>query len=83
MRQWLLDTAERAVFTFIEAFLAVMLVTGTDWLNLSALRAAGISAIAAAAAVIKAAIASRMAGTISPASVVKPSDGPDDHSTEG
>lgn len=73
MRTWLIDTLERTFFTFVEAFLAVMLVTGTDWLDLSALRAAGISAIAAAAAVIKAAIASRMAGTISPASTVKPS----------
>jgi len=72
MKQWFVDTVERAAFTFAETFIALMLATGTDWLNLSAARAAGIGALAAALAVIKAAIASRATSTISPASFAPP-----------
>jgi hypothetical protein len=71
MRQWLIDTAERAGFTFLETFLALVLASGTDWLNLSAIRAAGIGALAAALAVVKAAIASRTPDTVSPASLAR------------
>jgi hypothetical protein len=69
MKQWLIDMGERALFTFLETFLALVLANGTDWLNLSAIRAAGIGALAAALAVIKAAIASRKTEAVSPASL--------------
>jgi len=69
MKSWLIDMAERAAFTFLETFLALVLASGTDWLDLSALRSAGIGALAAALAVIKAAIASRTTGDVSPASL--------------
>jgi hypothetical protein len=75
MKQWLIDTAERAGFTFLETFLALVLASGTDWLNLSAIRAAGIGALAAALAVIKAAIASRKTEAVSPASLAPASPG--------
>ena len=69
MKAWFIDTIERVAFTFAETFIALMLAAGTDWLNLSAIRAAGIGALAAALAVIKAAIASRATNAISPASM--------------
>jgi hypothetical protein len=71
MKQWLIDTAERALFTFLETFLALVLAAGTDWLNLSTIRAAGIGALAATLAVVKAAIASRTPDTVSPASLAR------------
>jgi len=72
MKQWLIDTAERTASTFVQVFIGLMLASGTDWLNLSAIRAAGIGAGVAALTVVKSAIASRFADTISPASLVKP-----------
>jgi hypothetical protein len=69
MKQWLIDMGERALFTFLETFLALVLASGTDWLNLSTIRAAGIGALAAALAVVKAAIASRKTEAVSPASL--------------
>jgi hypothetical protein len=71
MRSWLIDTGERALFTFLETFLALVLAAGTDWLNLSTVRAAGIGALAATLAVVKAAIASRTPDTVSPASLAR------------
>jgi hypothetical protein len=71
MKQWLIDTGERALFTFLETFLALVLAAGTDWLNLSTVRAAGIGALAATLAVVKAAIASRTPDTVSPASLAR------------
>jgi hypothetical protein len=71
MKQWLIDTGERALFTVLETFLALVLAAGTDWLNLSTVRAAGIGALAATLAVVKAAIASRTPDTVSPASLAR------------
>ena len=71
MNKWLKDTLERAAFTFAEAFIALVLAAGTDWLNLSTIRAAGIGALAAALAVVKAAIATRTPDTVSPASLAR------------
>ena len=65
MNTWAKDTLERAGFTALQAFLAVFSVT-----DLSTARAAGIAAIAALLAVVKAAIASRFPNTLSPAGVV-------------
>jgi hypothetical protein len=74
MKQWLIDMGERALFTFLETFLALVLAAGTDWLNLSAIRAAGIGALAATLAVLKAAIASRKTEAVSPASLAPASE---------
>jgi hypothetical protein len=69
-KQWLRDTIERVASTFVEAFIGVMLLTlPENWLDVSALRAAAVSALIAALAVVKAAIASRTANTVSPASL--------------
>lgn len=65
MKLWALDMAERAAWTALQAFLAVWTVT-----DLSSTRTAGIAALAAAISVVKSGIASRYAGTISPASMV-------------
>lgn len=62
LKAWALDTAERAGFTAAQAFLAVWIVT-----DQSTVRNAAVAAVAAAVAVLKAAVASRRTGTISPA----------------
>jgi type II secretory pathway pseudopilin PulG len=71
-KQWLIDVAERTFWTFVETFLSIVLVAGVANWDISTLRAAGLSALAAALAVVKGAIASARAGTISPASTAKP-----------
>ena len=68
-RTFIRDLAERAVVTYIEVFLGMLIVSGvTDW---SAVQAAAFAAIPAALSVIKSALASRIPGTASPASLVK------------
>lgn len=62
----LADIAERALWTAVQAFLSVFTVT-----DLSTSRTAGIAAVAAVLSVIKSAAASRVQGTISPASFTK------------
>lgn len=66
---WLRDTAERVVATFLQAFLAALLAGPLDLVSVGTLRAAALGGIAAALSVIKAALATRLPGTISPASV--------------
>lgn len=61
--RWLADMAERSLWTGVQAFLAVFTVT-----DLSTARTAGVAAAAAILAVVKAAVAARIGGTISPAS---------------
>jgi hypothetical protein len=71
-REWLLDTAERAFFTFVEAFLGLLLVSQTDIIDgfsASVLQTALASGLVSALAVVKGAVASRSPG-ISPASFV-------------
>lgn len=71
-RDWLVDTGERAVFTFVEAFLGLLLVTQTDVVggfSASVWQSALVSGLIAALAVVKGAIASRRDG-LSPASWV-------------
>lgn len=65
MSRWARDTTERALFTFVQAFTATWVVGG----GMSSARSAAIAGVAAVLAVIKAAAASRVAGTVSPASV--------------
>ncbi|MGC9539968.1 hypothetical protein [Streptomyces sp. UG1] len=64
----LADIAERAVLTYVEAFLGLLLASETtDVLTLSALESAAIAAIPAGLAVVKGAIGSLLgrAGTAS------------------
>lgn len=65
MRRWALDTGERAVWTALQAFLAVWTVTDSTTTTTAA-----VAALAAAISVVKSAIAARYTGTISPASMV-------------
>lgn len=71
-KQWLIDTIERAVATYVEVFLG-LLIAGwtTDKIDLSVLSTAAISAVPTALAVVKAALAEWKSGTISPASLAK------------
>jgi len=65
MNIWAKDTMERAGFTALQAFLAVFSVT-----DLSTAKTAAVAAVAALFAVVKAAVASRLQTTISPAGVL-------------
>ena len=67
-RKLLADIAERTVLTYVEAFLGLLLASGTtDVVTLSALEAAAIAAIPAGLAVVKGAVGSLIgrAGTAS------------------
>jgi len=66
VKAWLVDTAERVIFTALETFLAVFVVT-----DLSSAKSAAVAAVAAGLSVLKGALASLRKGTISPASTVK------------
>lgn len=57
MKKFLIDTAERAVATYVEVFLGLLLVAGP--LDLDKVEVALVAALPAALAVVKAAIASR------------------------
>ena len=53
----LADIAERAVLTYIEAFLGLLLASGTtDLVDLSTLQSAAVAALPAALAVVKGAV---------------------------
>lgn len=65
MKDWAIDTAERMIWTFLQAFLAVITLG-----NMSTVRTAGIAGAAAALSALKSAVAARIPNTISPASVV-------------
>lgn len=58
-KTFLADTAERAVFTFVEAF-SGLLLAGTFTLNIGAVKAAAVSGLIAALAVVKAALATQV-----------------------
>lgn len=67
-RVWLRDCAERALATFAQTLIALLLAGAVT--NVATLKAAAISAVAAALSVVKSALAARVPGTVSPASVV-------------
>ena len=72
LKAWMKDTGERALFTFVEAFVGLMLVGATDavdGLTASTLEMAFLSAVISALAVVKGAVAKRRDG-ISPASLL-------------
>lgn len=71
-RHWLRDTSERVVFTFVEAFIGLLVVDATNMvggISLSVVEHAFASAVVASLAVVKSALAARRAG-MSPASFV-------------
>jgi hypothetical protein len=71
-RAWVIDTTERAVFTFVESFLGLLMIGQSgmiDSISPSIWQNAAASGLIAALAVVKGAVASRRDG-ISPASVV-------------
>lgn len=65
MKDWAADTVERMVWTFLQAFLAVITL-GT----MTTVRTAAVAGAAAALSALKSAVAARIPNTISPASVV-------------
>ena len=72
MRAWLIDTAERAVFTFVESFLGLLIVSQTDMIggfDASVWETALASGLVSALTVVKSAVASRREA-MSPASFV-------------
>ena len=69
---WIRDVAERAIATYLQTFLGLLLAGWTtDTVDLSVVQAAAVAAVPAALAVVKGALAARVPGTISPASVVE------------
>ncbi len=58
-KTFLRDVAERAVSTYLQAFVG-LLIAGTFTLNIDSVKAAGIAAIPAALSVLKSALASRI-----------------------
>ena len=74
-REWLIDTAERAIFTFLESFVGLLMIAQSgmiDGMSPSIWQNAAASGLIAALAVVKGAVASRCPG-ISPASYARSS----------
>jgi uncharacterized membrane protein YdbT with pleckstrin-like domain len=70
LKAWAQDTAERTVFTFLQSFIGLIIVSATntvDSLNVSTIEAALVSSVISALAVLKGALANRVHG-VSPAS---------------
>ena len=69
---WLKDVAERTIATYLQAFIGLLLAGWTtDAIDLSLVQAAAVSAIPAALAVLKGALATKVPGTVSPASLTE------------
>jgi len=68
---WLRDMAERAVSTYVQTLVGLMLAAGVTGFDVGTLKAAAVAAVPAALAVVKAAFAAKVPGTISPASLVE------------
>lgn len=76
LKAWAKDTAERTIFTFVQSFLGLVVVSATnavDSLSVNTLEAAAISAVISSLAVLKGALANRIHG-MSPASFVPHED---------
>lgn len=65
------DIAGRAAKSFLQAALALVIAAGSGWIDVSVWQGGLIAGIAAAASVIKGAIATKKSGTISEASLAK------------
>lgn len=69
-KQWVVDTIERAVATFVEVFLGLLIAQwSTDKLDLTVVSTAALAAVPALLAVVKAAVADLLGGDVSPASL--------------
>lgn len=74
-KQWLYDTIERAVATYVEVFLGLLIASWTtDKVDLTLLSTAALAAVPTALAVLKAALADLKNGTVSPASLAPAKD---------
>jgi hypothetical protein len=67
--RFFLDLFERALFTYVETLLGLLIATGTDVLDLSKAKAAAIAAIPAGLSVVKSGLSS-MVGTPGTASAL-------------
>lgn len=67
--KFFLDLLERAVFTYVETLLGLLIVVGTDTLDVSKAKVAAIAAIPAALSVVKSGLSS-MVGTPGTASAL-------------
>lgn len=71
-RVWVVDVVERTVATWAQSFLGLLLAGWTtDAVDLSLIQSAAVSAVPAALAVLKGAVAARVPGTVSPASLAE------------
>lgn len=70
---WWRDMLERAVSTWIQGFLGMLIASGMTDLDVSVLASAAFGALPAALSVIKSTLARKVPGTVSPASVATPS----------
>lgn len=69
---WVRDVAERTVATWAQTFLGLLLAGWTtDAVDLTLVQSAAVAAIPAALAVLKGAIAAKVPGTVSPASLAE------------
>ena len=67
---FLRDLAERAIATFVQTFLGLLIVSGVT--DLAAVQSAAVAAIPAVLSVVKSILAEKYApGTVSPASFAK------------
>ena len=65
---WFRDTAERAIATAVQTFLALVLAGSLT--DVATMKAAAVAAVAAGLSVVKSALAARVPGTVSPAPLV-------------
>jgi hypothetical protein len=69
-RPFFRDLAERAISTYVQAFIGLLIASGV--VDVAAVEAAAVAAIPAALSVVKSLLAERYApGTISPASLAR------------
>ncbi|HEY1119905.1 MAG TPA: hypothetical protein VGE43_19475 [Acidimicrobiales bacterium] len=69
-KQWLIDTIERTVATYLEVLFGLLIAQWTtDKLDFTLLSTAALAAVPAALTVLKSAIAELRDGTVSPASL--------------
>jgi hypothetical protein len=68
---WLRDTVERTLATYVQAFIGLLLASAATSWDIATVKAAAVAAVPAALAVVKAAIARNVPGTVSPASLIE------------
>lgn len=56
-RLWLVDTADRTFWTFVQAYAGLVTAAGFNLIDLASWKAAGVAALPAAYAVVKGSIA--------------------------